>query len=145
MAHIANCCVLNLCQVQHYSRDEHERVSGFQSILFSSSAWTKDVPCLPWKWKLLSSPAALKTGSFPPLWVDPLQVHFWCNPHAGYLSTHLFYPSPSVFSQTKSSGPQRTELQSAAWRSGGLSMERCDHRCAACLHALRVNRQTLVS
>ncbi|KAM6197737.1 uncharacterized protein WM294_008138 [Sarcoramphus papa] len=101
MVRITNCCVLNLCQVQHYSRNEHGCVSSFQPVLFFSSAWTKDAPCLPWKQKLLSSHRQL-----PLKWIYFHLCEWSChkctsdgNPHAGHFSMHPFYPSPLVFSQ----------------------------------------------
>lgn len=54
MTRITNRCVLHLCWIRHYRRDEHGCVSGFQPIRFLFSAWTKYEPCLPWKWKLQS-------------------------------------------------------------------------------------------
>lgn len=78
-AHITNLCVLNLYQVQLYSRDEHGCMSGFQPVLFFFSAWIKDAPYLPWKVKtpVISSSSALKMGSLPSLWVELPQTHFW--------------------------------------------------------------------
>lgn len=79
-----------------------------EHTLVFPSAWTRGTPCLPWKWKLLPvhPQLPLKRIHFHLCEQSPCKCTFGGNPYAGHLSTHPSYPSPSVFSWVKSSGPQ---------------------------------------
>lgn len=111
--------------MQRYGRDECEYGNCFQPVLFFSSAWIKDAPCLPQRWKLLSAHChLLKKGIHFHLCAWKPHKHTSTgNPHTDHPPMQPFFPSPLPFSQLKSPGPRRPGLragQSAACRSRGL-------------------------